>query len=306
MNTVHASPDVAQQEPRTARVPSVPDIPKRSGFGLASREVIRDTRVSPTARCLWVILDDRQGQRLENQISRKVLATDLGVSLSTTKRALAELVSAGLVSPRRSGRATLYTVHNPARNRSQVDSQDAQKDQERTVRWLTSEPSTKQEVMRKKKASKQVPARGTEGLELEPFAAAARTQELADALPSFNPLEMEAFLCALPAHLRPDENAKVVRALTAALDRGWTATGIGQAVARKITNPQATPGLVVKLLEPLSQQPPSEHSERPRPVRYDPIHECHHGKLKVYGGCKGCAAERAQKAPTEARERITA
>lgn len=262
MNTVQAYPDAAQQEPETARVS--PSTPK--GWAKVPHSLARDSTLTPIARLLWVILDGRQGQYRRIQVSRKTLATDLGVSLSTTKRALAELVSAGLVSPKRSGRATLYTVHNTARDGSQVDSQDAQKGQERTVRRVTSEPSTKQELLRKKKASKQVRESVTEGPELVAAAAASVAQELARALPSLDPIAWETYRDALPRNLRPAQSRKVCDLVALGLSNSWTATGLAQAVAKEVPNPNAGPGVAVNVLEQLAQQPAREHLQ-PAPSR---------------------------------------
>lgn len=283
-HSIGASPDAAQQEPETARVsPSTPD-----GWAKVPHSIARDSTLTPQARLLWVILESRQGQRSHTRVGRNVLATDLGVSLSTTKRALAELIAAGLVTSKQTGRTSIYVVHNTARDRSQTDPQDAQKRHERAVRRFTSEPSTEQETLRKKKASKQVRESVTEGLELAPAAAASVAQEIALALPSPDPLTREAFLSALPSHLRPADTARVASLIATALARGWTATGLAQAVGKEVPNPNAGPGMAVTALAALSQQPPSEHSERPKPVRFDPVNECEHGVLKIYGDCKDC------------------
>lgn len=301
-HSIGASPDAAQQEPQTARVsPSVPD-----GWAKVPHSIARDSTLTPLARLLWVILESRQGQRSQARVGQTVLANDLGVSSRTAQRALAELVSAGLVSTKQTGRTSIYVVHNPARDTTQMTSQSSQMGQERRLRYDTDDVSTEQETLRKKKASKQVRESVTEGLELAPVAAAAVAQELATALPSPDPLTREAFLSALPSHLRPKDTAKVSNLIATALARGWTATALAQAVGKEVPNPNAGPGMAVTALASLAQQPPSEHSASRKPVRFDPVNECPHGVLKVYGGCEDCAAERAQQAPTEARTRISA
>lgn len=295
--SISPTPDAAQQEPETARVsPSAPN-----GWGKVPHSLARDNRLTPLARLLWVILEGRQGSRSRVRVGQAVLAQDLGVTPRTAQRALAELVAAGLVTVKRTGKTSIYVVHNPARDTTQMTAQDSQKRQERRIRYDTDDVSTEQETLRKKKASKQVRESVTEGLELAP-AAASVAQEIALALPSPDPLTREAFLSALPSHLRPADTARVASLIATALARGWTATGLAQAVGKEVPNPNAGPGMAVTALAALSQQPPSEHSERPKPVRFDPVNECHHGFLKVYG-CEHCVEERAA---TQARGRVSA
>lgn len=284
MKRLHASPDAAQQEPETARVsPSAPD-----GWAKVPHSIARDNTISAQAFRLWVVLDGRQGQRSQARVGQTALASDLGVTTRTVKRLVAELVTAGYLAVKQTSRTAIYVVHNPARDRTQKSQQEAQKGHESPLRSDKNVPATEQETLRKKKASKQVRESVTEGPELAPVAAAARAQELATALPSPDPLTRETFLSALPSHLRPKDIPRVASDLAAALARGWTAVGLAQAIAREVPNPNAGPGMAVTALTALAQQPPSEHSERRKPVKYDPINECEHGVLKIYGDCTDC------------------
>jgi len=258
MKRLHASPDAAQQEPETARVsPSAPTY-----FAMAPRSIITDQTISAQAFRLWALLDSRQGQHSQNQVRQSVLATDLGLHPRTVKRLVAELVNAGYLTVRQTKGTAFSVIHNPARDRTQKSPQEAQKGQESHPRSDRNGTFIKQELSRNKKASKQERESVTEGPEPIAAAAAFMAQELAKALPSLDPIAWETYRDALPSHLRPDRNTKVCDTLAAALARGWTATALAQAVGKEVPNPDARPGIAVKVLEQLAQQPPREHLQQ--------------------------------------------
>jgi len=260
MKRLHASPDAAQQEPETARVsPSTPTY-----FAMAPRSIITDQTISAQAFRLWALLDSRQGQHAQNQVRQSVLATDLGLHPRTVKRLVAELVNAGYLTVRQTKGTAFSVIHNPARDRTQKSPQEAQKGQESHPRSDRNGTFIEQELPRNKKASKQVRESVTEGPETIAAATASVAQELAKALPSTDPLTREAFLSALPSHLRPADTARVSSLIAAALARGWTATGLAQAVGKEVPNPNAGPGMAVTALATLSQQPPREHLQQAR------------------------------------------
>lgn len=88
-------------------------------FSMVPHSVIRDTRLSLCARVLYGTLDGRIGQKGGQRVTRKLLASDLGVSVGSIKRALNELVEAGLLIRHTTGRSNLYELKNPSRRKGE-------------------------------------------------------------------------------------------------------------------------------------------------------------------------------------------
>jgi hypothetical protein len=237
---------------------------------MAAHSVTRDPTLSMAARLVWTILDGRQGNSARVRVRLATLADDLGAPLSTTRRALDELRARGLITRTRTGAANWWSVDNPARVRA-VDSQSAH---QRTIRVLTGEHSTKQELLRDKQASKHAAAKVPVAAPAPAPAAAAdpprqtdrpaRVAPAAPTLPAAPPmadaLAVETYRDLLPRHLRPKATATVARHIGLALVNGWTVTDLAAATTEEIPNPNVRPALTVSVLGDLAQQPAREQT----------------------------------------------
>ena len=272
-------PNVSRQ-----RVADVRHSQPREPFAMAPRSILRDASISPLARLLYMILDDRAGASGSVRVSQATLAQDVGTSVRTIKRAIAELGTSGLIHTRVTGRSSYITLWNPSRTTAAQTVQDDLVGHQWPTRGDTSGPSTEKEGLRNKQATP------------------APVDELT--VPDLllpDPLEIESFLDALPAHLRPEPNSTVLKHLSAALDHGWTVLSLAAAIRKQITNPDARPGLTVRVLAQLSTQPATEHVDRPTPTPMTVAQllnaaRCDHGEL--IGRCALCRVEAAQTAAT--------
>lgn len=236
----------------------------RAPYFMGPRAVLRDTSLSGPARLLFFDLDMRQGTAERVRVGREKLAEDLGFSVATIKRALAELVRAGLVVVTYTGRTSWYTVVNVSR-RGIGDIATAHQRANRKPRRVNSEPSDGSPVTRllsknslsKNKATTDPPGNSEPERVAEPLAAAARSEEGKNSTP--NPFHLLTFLGSLPEHLRPESTETVATAVGTALMGGWSALGLAAAVTDQIPNRNAGPGLAVKVLQQLCVQPPAEH-----------------------------------------------
>lgn len=89
-----------------------------SGYAVVPNGLLRDGRLSLTARMLYAVLDGRRAGNNRDRgirVGLAVLAADLGVSDSTTRRAAAELEEAGWLERRRTGRTSSWRLANPIR-----------------------------------------------------------------------------------------------------------------------------------------------------------------------------------------------
>lgn len=87
-----------------------------SGYAVAPNVVLRDGRLSVTARLLYAILDGRQTSSASVRVGLATLAADMGVSDDTVSRAAAELEAVGYLSRTRTGRTSRYAIRNPYRS----------------------------------------------------------------------------------------------------------------------------------------------------------------------------------------------
>lgn len=86
------------------------------GYAVAPNAVLRDPRLSPTARLLYVVLDGRRAARGKGiRVSVATLAADVGCADATIRRAADELQNAGWLARRRTGRTSLWVLDNPIR-----------------------------------------------------------------------------------------------------------------------------------------------------------------------------------------------
>lgn len=231
--TVQASPEASTD-------PALDSESRPRTFAMVPRDLARDSSLSLQARMLYVILDDRQGQRATVRVGLRALMEDTGASESTVRRLIAELVQAGRISRTTTGRTSIYTVHNTARPA-------AQSVHKRTARAFTGERSTEQETLRNKQASRYRPS-------LEPPGAV-------DAAAST--LDRQAFIEQMPAHLRPADTPRLARDLGRALARGWTLTALAAAIRADVPNPNAGPGMAMTALASLAQRPAREYGGQP-------------------------------------------
>ena len=89
----------------------------RDNFVIIPHEVIRDLRLSPFSVRLYGAIDARQGQKYSQAVYRKLLAADLGVSVRTVSRGIAELVKYGYLDVQLRGWASRYYLKNTSRVR---------------------------------------------------------------------------------------------------------------------------------------------------------------------------------------------
>ena len=107
--TIHA-PSVGQQSDAPFSAP---------GYAITPNAVLRDTRLSTTARLLYSLLDGRRaagpGKSKGIRVSVATLAADLGCAESTVRRVAGELEDAGWLARRRTGRTSSWALTNPVR-----------------------------------------------------------------------------------------------------------------------------------------------------------------------------------------------
>ena len=248
----------------------------REPFGMAPRSILRDASLSPMARLVYMILDERIGAQDSQRVSQELLAQDVGTTTRTIRRAITELEAAGLVHTRRTGRTLMFFVRNPARSSAPVAPQESLIGHQCPDRLDISVQSTEKEVL-EKQASK--------------HSSAYDTEQAVASEPLLDPFEVEAFLESLPVNLRPDHTSRLSKSLSEALSRGWTAVSIAEAICKRITNPDARAGLTMKILGELAQQRADEYtvSETPTPTAWKDLAaaaRCDHGA--ILGACALC------------------
>jgi len=284
----------------SARVVGQRKLPQanREPFGMAPRSVLRDASLSPMARLVYMILDERAGAQGVVRVSQGTLSTDVGTSVRSIKRAVNELEVAGLIHSKITGRSSIISVRNPARSSAPVVPEvplvapvEPERGHEWHLRGDIYGTSTEKEPLEKQAST---------------TSSAYDTEQAVTSEPLLDPFEVEAFLESLPVNLRPDHTSRLSKSLSEALSRGWTAVGIAEAIRKRITNPDARAGLTVKILGELAQQRASEHTvpETPTPTAWKDLAaapRCDHGE--VIGRCALC--RRAEQVLTNG-ERVSA
>lgn len=259
--------DVSPQPHRDTRAP----------FAMTPHEVARDPSLTLAARVLYTVLDGHAGEEYVTRVRQDTLARELGESLRTVQRALAELVSAGLLLVERTGRSNVYQVLNPSRMTHPESTQKrlahAQKRQKRAtaggsdmspgggsdtslVAGLHKNNQEKNNQVREEPPNVARPSR------MAGAAAAAENPPQRPSPPPPDPIAVETFLRALPDRLRPQATAAVAGAVADALARGWSPGDLAERIAERAPNANAGPGLAVQILRELSGQPPAEHQRR--------------------------------------------
>lgn len=274
------------------------------GFAITPSSVVRDPHLSLGARTLYTLIDSHQGVKGRQRLKIATLAGELGVSDRATSRYINELKAAGHLTTKATGRSLSFTVTNPSRRSKLTADSPAQviprpaksgeRDLPPVARLQSINPLSNKSINRlsqkntvqsinAKACTHEIPTVTVEITETQNAAAKSGTDSLT----------LEQFRDLLPEQIRPRPETHLANTLAAALERGWTVQGLALAIKAEIPNPQAGPGLTVKILRQLSQRPPSEYSPPPAPKpRYDSATECEHGVLKVYGGCGYCREAR--------------
>ena len=258
------------------------------GFAITPSSVVRDPHLSLGARTLYTLIDSHQGVKGRQRLKIATLAGELGVSDRATSRYINELKAAGHLTTKATGRSLSFTVTNPSRRSKLTADSPAQviprpaKSGERDLPPVARLQSINP-LSNKKACTQEIPTITVEITETRNAAAKS----------GIDSLTLEQFRDLLPEQIRPRPETHLANTLAAALERGWTVQGLALAIKAEIPNPQAGPGLTVKILRQLSQRPPAEYSPPPAPKpRYDRATECEHGVLKVYGGCGYCREAR--------------
>lgn len=91
-----------------------PDSPINVGYAVVPRGVLTDVRLSDRAVRLYALLDARTTGR-PAVVKVETLAADIGATIRTTERALAELVRLGYVKRQRTRSVSVTAVDNPIR-----------------------------------------------------------------------------------------------------------------------------------------------------------------------------------------------
>jgi DNA-binding transcriptional ArsR family regulator len=92
----------------------------RQNFSIIPHALVRDPKVTPLAKVVFLALDARIGQKHSQRVLEKTLAQDLNLSLRSLQRALKELRDAGFLTTYRTGRSNRYQLINPSRVKSVV------------------------------------------------------------------------------------------------------------------------------------------------------------------------------------------
>jgi DNA-binding transcriptional regulator YhcF (GntR family) len=250
-----------------------------NGWAPVPASLIQDPEISDSAFRLWCFLEQSQGKHGQSQFKVETIAAKMGKSVSTIGRASKELTAAGFLEIVRTRGASFYKITHPDL---------IKKGHKRPTRSVINDRYIYQKVSNEINTSKQVPALTTEGLKVS--AAAAQIVELDKAFSSTDPLEVLAYTEALPKYLQPKRNKLVPQHVHEAIRHGWTAIELAKAVEKAGNYQTATnpPGLAIIKLGELAAMSPSEWNTDRKPQRYDPINECKHGVLKIYGGCESC------------------
>jgi hypothetical protein len=90
---------------------------EKAFYGITPREVLSRRDISLGAKALYSVLDSRLGGR-SIRVSRLVLADDLGLDVRSIAIYLQELKFAGLLTVKRTGRTSSYTLVNLVRDRA--------------------------------------------------------------------------------------------------------------------------------------------------------------------------------------------
>ena len=95
--------------------PDGQDLETRAPYSVLPRSVYDDQRLSDAAVRVFCVLDGRITVKSSQRLKHETIADQLGWSVSKVRRALRELVAAGHVTQKHTGRSSFYAVVNPCR-----------------------------------------------------------------------------------------------------------------------------------------------------------------------------------------------
>ena len=224
------------------------------GFAIVPSSILRDPHLSLGAKALYGVIDSHQGDQSKQQLKIATLAGELGISDRTTRRYITELKAAGHLTTKVTMRSSVFTVINPSRRPKLTADSPAKVIprsviSDRTTRSPVTGLKSINPLSNKKACTQEIPTITVEITETRNAAAKSGTDSLT----------LEQFRDLLPEQIRPRPETHLANTLAAALERGWTVQGLALAVKAEIHNPQAGPGLTVKILRQLSQRPPDEY-----------------------------------------------
>lgn len=238
--------------------PATPESNANTGFSVLPSAIARDPSLTVTAKAVYWLLDDRQGNRPHVRVGLTVLAADLGISTASLKRALTDLAAAGLIEWKRTGRTSMYATANAARNRRVM----AQNRPISDPRKVKSEPSDSSNLTYlqsnnslgvKKQASNSgidSPLAGNDAAAATAPASPEGSRGAAspgDGVDAF----IEHFLKV--CHVSLSRNGRVTAALALAMRNGWQPEALAAALRDKPRSVNAGTGVIVLDLESLAQ-----------------------------------------------------
>lgn len=97
---------------------------KPEPYAITPSRIVRDPSISPITRCLYTIIDSHLGHKATQKVSLSTLAEELGRSIATVRRSIAELEAIGLVQTFQTGRSLILKRVNNSRKNCTSDVSD--------------------------------------------------------------------------------------------------------------------------------------------------------------------------------------
>ena len=276
-------------------------------FAMVPESLITCPCISTGAFRLWVALDKRQGSKAHQRVSQRVLAADLAVDVRTVRRLLAELEATAWLSGKRTGRTTLWSVHNPARTSPDRTSVSALIGHFCPIRQDRIVLSTEKELFDSHQAS------NSRSLPVHPAATAADRTVAAEVVEpvSAQPVidlrdtnDVQVLLALLPERIRPAETKSIRASVNAALSHGWTVEALADRITTSNTNQYATnpPGISARILEELATSEPDQPTSAAKPLI---TKLCAHDRRRLaVGSCPECDTADEARARADLAERF--
>ena len=244
------------------------DAASENHFTLVPTALIKNPDLSDRALRLWLLLDERQGNAAKMRVKSETLMDDLGWSRPTVTRARSELIKAGLLHTKHSGRSLIYWTVNIARNRRRVlksgaaDESNLTQQSPKCVKSDAADESNLTQLQSNTSLGIEKQASNSGDREESPRTTAAAAGSARPASAGSPPLEAavvrpesadfaNTFLKV--CHVNLDRNNTVMTTLERARLNGWSPHGLAHAVRDQISNPNAGSGVVVKVMKELAQ-----------------------------------------------------
>lgn len=235
--------------------------PDEHRYTIVPSALVRDPNLSTTAKAVYLALDDRQGNRRDVHANRTTLAADLGVSVATIKRAVAELIDSGWIAREQSRYTNRYATRNPARTRRQPGHLRPVS----TPSRVTDEPSAGSPMTHVSNIPLGIEKQASNSGDREPkvvesaAAAGASRPAQAGSPPPVIDQGLSDYIAAFHkvCHIDLARTRRVADALTRARGNGWTASDLAAALRDKPRSPNAGTGVVVLDLETLADNLPN-------------------------------------------------